>query len=201
MPTRSPGPTPSAGEHPRRAIDPGLQLGVGEPTDLAVLALPGDRRAVGIGRSARVDGGRGVVESAAGPPARPFHPTREVHHLERASLPGEADVVGGGAPEPGGIARGVHLERCEVALAGRSEKAGQPAVGASRDREGRQAASGTSRPKIGHSPSVGTSPRLTAGMLPRPGKGGAPRSGPRRCAGRRVARAAGRPDLTWHVCR
>ena len=72
-----------AAEHPGRAIDLGLELRVGEAADLAVLALPGQRMAVGVAGRAGVHGGRGVVERAAAPPAGPLGTVREVQ--DRAS--------------------------------------------------------------------------------------------------------------------
>ena len=51
---------------------------------VAVLAFPGERLAVGVALGARVDRRGGVVEGAAGPPARPLDAARDVEDLRGA---------------------------------------------------------------------------------------------------------------------
>ena len=59
------------------------------------------RDAVGIALGAWLDGGPRPVERATDPPADPCRTAGEVGDLARTPRPGDRDVVGRGAPEPG----------------------------------------------------------------------------------------------------
>ncbi len=113
-------------EPSRRGVDRRDELRVGQPADLAVLALPDERLAVRVARGARLGRGPGVVEGAAAPPARPCRAVGQVEDLRRPAVPGDPDVVGRGAPEPAGIGGGARLQRLERRLAGRPQEPGQP---------------------------------------------------------------------------
>ena len=65
----------------RGGVDRRGELRVRQPPDLAVLALPDERLAVGVVRGARLGRRAGVVEGAAAPPARPCRSARHVEHL------------------------------------------------------------------------------------------------------------------------
>ncbi len=112
--------------------DGAAEAGVGHLADGAVLAFPGDRDALGIALGAWLDGGPRPVERSTDPPADPCRTAGEVGDLARTPCPGDRDVVGRGAPEPGGIIDCPPLQRFEIRLAGRAEEPRQPRFGRSR---------------------------------------------------------------------
>ena len=116
-----PRPLPDArcGQAPGGRTARSVELGPGERPDLAVLALPGERRVVGSRGRPRLGRRDGVVERAAGPPARPRPARRSGRGHARPALPGEPEVVDGRDPRtsrgrrrpgPGGLP--VRRRRC-----------------------------------------------------------------------------------------
>ena len=72
---------------------------------------------------------RRVVERRRRSTSRPTGPpSRGRATCVRPALPGDAEVVGGGAPEPAGIGDGARLEGLEIGLAGRPEEAREAGV-------------------------------------------------------------------------
>ncbi len=123
------GPDALTGEHRRGRPHGLIQFRVCQPPDLTVFALPRDGLAVGVAGGAGFGRRSGVVERAAGPPARPFRPARGVHDGGRPVLPGELQVVGGGAPEPARVVDCTGMERGHVRHPGVPDEPGETAVG------------------------------------------------------------------------
>ena len=118
-----------AGERVGGLVGEGEQLGVGVAPDLAVLALPDQRRLRRVGSAGvLVERGGDVVELAATVPGRPRDAARGIHHLRVGTLPDQPQVVGDGVPEPGGIGVGA---REQIGIAGDAvplHEAAQPAA-------------------------------------------------------------------------
>ena len=76
-----------------------VELGPGEPADIAVLALPGQGRVVGSRGGPRL-GGRDRVVERPDPPASRAGPPGQVQDRRRAALPVELEIVRRRAPEP-----------------------------------------------------------------------------------------------------
>ena len=122
-------PHPASGEHRRRPLDGGAELGIGEAAHLAVVALPRQRGAVRLTGQPRLQGRGGVVERTPAPPPGELDAAVQVQHGPRAALPGQRQVVRGRAPEPAGVVDRVPLQGGQVGVAGRAQEARQPGVG------------------------------------------------------------------------
>ena len=110
-------------------LDGRHQLGAGQPADGAVVAFPGHRLGLAGRPAPPLECGKGVIEAAADPPARPLRPVGEVQDPVPAPLPRQAERVDGGTPEPGRVHLGARLEDLEVLQAGGAEQAGRSALG------------------------------------------------------------------------
>ena len=116
-------------QRPGQPADLAVQLGVGQPADLARLALPDQGHLVGLGVGAAdpaVQAGLDDVDLPVDEPARPLGPSGLVEDLVVVAVEGDAEVVDDRIPEPLRILDRTLLQRLQAADAVPSHERRQP---------------------------------------------------------------------------